>query len=281
MTLPNFLVVGAMKAGTTSLHHYLQDHPDIHLPDRYENAGTKEFNFFTEAHNWNRGLAWYAAHFEDAGSAVAIGEVSPNYAKHPEHPGVPKRIHSVMPDARLVYLVRQPIERTVSHYLHAVGKGREGRSIDLALAEEPAYVDQSCYWMQIEQYLRWFPSERVLVVLTEDLRDHRSRTLRRILDFLEVDSGWEAPRINHLAHRTADKRAPRALARNGTAQAVLARMPDPLQRAALRATTKPLSSVPTEISPAMRRSLEARLRPDVARLSEFAGRDLDLWGLSP
>ena len=61
-----------------------------------------------------------------------------------------------------------------------------------ALAEEPAYVDQSCYWMQIEQYLRWFPSERVLVVLTEDLRDHRSRTLRRILDFLEVDSDWEA-----------------------------------------------------------------------------------------
>ena len=202
IVLPNFLVIGAMKAGTTSLHRYLQGHPQIYLPDRYDEAGTTEFDFFTVAHNWHRGLDWYASHFADADPAQAIGEVSPNYSKYPEHPGVPGRIHSVMPSVKLIYLIRDPIERMRSHYLHQVSKGRERRDIDAALSEEPVYLDQSRYWMQIERYLEYFSPEQLLIFTTEDLRDRRAETLARVLAFIGVDSGWVSPNIDKVAHRT-------------------------------------------------------------------------------
>src|SRR5437660_1291673 len=85
-TLPTFLVIGAMKAGTDALWKYLRGHPQVHM------APTKELDFFAEELNWRRGLGWYEGQFEGAGAAVAIGEASTSYSKHPTHPGVPERI---------------------------------------------------------------------------------------------------------------------------------------------------------------------------------------------
>jgi hypothetical protein len=277
LILPNFLVIGAMKAGTTSLHRYLQGHPQIYLPDRYDEAGTKEFDFFTTAHNWDRGVDWYASHFAGAGAASAIGEVSPNYSKYPEHPGVPGRIHSLMPDVRLVYLVRDPIERMRSHYVHQVGKGKEHRDIDAALTDEPAYLDQSCYWMQIEQYLEYFSREQVLVITTEDLRDRRSHTVARVLAFLDVDPEWVSPQIDKLAHRTKDKRVPRS----PRVAATLAALPAPVRRRVSRIATRPLPTVETAISPSIHEALLRRLRPDVVQLAAFVGDGFPGWGLLP
>ena len=81
--LPNFLVIGAAKAGTTSLYHYLRAHPQIYMSER------KELNFFIEKDGWEKGQEWYEKQFERAGDAVAIGEASPNHSKYPLFPGVP------------------------------------------------------------------------------------------------------------------------------------------------------------------------------------------------
>lgn len=96
VTLPNFLVIGAMKAGTTSMHRYLDAHPDVFM------ATQKELNFFIEELNWSKGLGWYEERFAEAGDATARGEASPGYAGYPVRRGVPERIAATLPDARFV-----------------------------------------------------------------------------------------------------------------------------------------------------------------------------------
>src|SRR3954454_424581 len=107
--LPKLLIIGAQKCGTTSLHTYLDAHPDVHM------AAEKELDFFIEDRAWQRGLEWYATRFRD--DAGVRGESSPNYTGWPVWDGVPERAAAVIPKARLVYLVRDPIDRIESHYL--------------------------------------------------------------------------------------------------------------------------------------------------------------------
>src|SRR5215211_9390855 len=107
--LPNFLVIGAMKAGTTSLYHYLRHHPQVFMPE------IKELNFFNPLRNWRRGVEWYEEQFEGIpDSVVAIGEASTSYTKFPWIREVPARITSVLGEIRLIYVVRDPIERMQS-----------------------------------------------------------------------------------------------------------------------------------------------------------------------
>ena len=107
--LPNLIVIGAAKCGTTSLHEYLDLHPEVAM------SREKELDFFVEEKHWGRGVEWYAAQFEDA---PVRGESSPSYTAYPRYRGVPERIRRVVPDAKLVYLVRDPVERIVSHFVH-------------------------------------------------------------------------------------------------------------------------------------------------------------------
>src|SRR5439155_16795665 len=172
--LPTFLVIGAPKAGTTRLYHYLASHPQIFVSD------PKERRFFIEQINWNKGLGWYEAQFAGADGAIARDELTPEYALHPMYPGVAERIARVLPDARLVYLVRDPIERMRSQYRHRVLDRLEQRPIEAALREDPQYLDGSRYAFQLEQYTPWFDRSRLLVIQSERLRDDRRAALRRI-----------------------------------------------------------------------------------------------------
>src|SRR5437868_4814595 len=154
--LPTFIVIGAMKAGTTSLHLYLDEHPQVFM------ARPKELNFFAEEFNWSEGLDWYEARFEGAAGAQAIGEASPNYSMHPYRDGVPGRMASVIPDAKLVYVVRDPIARIRSHYAHHALRGETVRSIDEEVFASRQYVLASRYAHQIEQYLEHFDADRLV-----------------------------------------------------------------------------------------------------------------------
>src|SRR3954447_530769 len=101
--LPNFVIIGTMKGGTTSLYHYLRHHPQVFMTE------TKELHYFVADKNLSRGLDWYERNFAGAGDAVAVGEASPDYTKYPIHADVPKRMADVMPWARLVYVIRNPV----------------------------------------------------------------------------------------------------------------------------------------------------------------------------
>jgi sulfotransferase family protein len=275
--LPNFLIIGAAKSGTTSLYRYLRDHPQVFM------AQSKELKFFTSRTRWGFGPGWYARQFSDADGAVAIGEASPSYTRYPQHRGVPERIAQVLPDARLVYLIRHPIERIRSHYLHRVLQGKERAPLDQAVLKDPSYLDTSRYAMQIEQYLEWFARAQLLVITAEALRRDRLETLRRVWEFLGVDAGWRPPELEREYNRTGELRpqllAPRPVVLTVRLAVRLGLPP----RTARRLSHRPSHAVvPDEIafSESVRQRLEAALREDVVRLHGHLGPDFDGWGIA-
>ena len=133
MTLPTFVVIGAMKAGTGRFRHYLDEHPKVFL-GRGGRFG--EPNFFIEEHNWPRGRGWYESLFDGAGGAAAA-ESAPRAIRWPDvYRGVPERMAQVVPEARPVYVVRDPIARMQSMYMHHVSAGRERRRTEEALLDD-------------------------------------------------------------------------------------------------------------------------------------------------
>jgi Sulfotransferase domain len=200
--LPTFLVIGAMKAGTTSLYHYIRAHPQVFMP------GIKAPEFFVAESNWNRGIGWYRHLFVPAGDrAFAVGEASNAYAKYPEYPGVPERMASFVPDVKLVYAVRDPIERIWSHYRTRAREGSEKAPIERAVFDNPIYLDYSRYALQLDRYLEYFPREQILVITAEELRDARRDTIRRVYGFIGVDTDFIPAELDREFYRTDDQPA--------------------------------------------------------------------------
>ncbi len=176
--LPDFIVIGAMRAGTTTLHRLLAAHPQVAM------SREKEPDFFVAERNFDRGLDWYRSLFPREGAVR--GETSPNYAKCDIFPGVPERISAHLPDVRLVYVLRDPVDRLLSHYRFAAAMGR---SID-----DDAFahmVMTSRYALQLGRFRDHFASERILVVDFEELRADPIVVLRRIGAFVGIPDGWD------------------------------------------------------------------------------------------
>ena len=205
MTLPNFVVIGAMKAGTVSLGHYLDDHPDVFL-GRGGRFG--EPNFFIAEHNWPRGRGWYESLFAGAGQAAAIGECSPTYTWAHQYRGVPERMAQVVPEARLVYVVRDPIARMRSMYMHQVSAGRERRRPEVALLDD-RYLGPSRYGFQLAAFLDHFERSQVLVIASEVLRDRPREALSAVFGHLAVDPAPVDLDKRRQDHRSIDKPVPR------------------------------------------------------------------------
>ena len=200
--LPTFLLIGAMKAGTTSLFHYLNAHPQIATPEY------KAPEFFVAESNWHRGIDWYRRQFPPTGPDVlAIGEASNAYAKYPRHQGVPARIAAHLPDVRLVYVVRDPVARIRSHYQTRAAEGSEKEPFAAAVFSNSIYLDYSRYALQIEQYLEHFPREQLLVITSEDLRAAREPTMRRVYEFVGVDPLRAPAELDRDFYRTQDRAA--------------------------------------------------------------------------
>lgn len=277
MTLPNFVIIGAMKAGTTSLFTYLKAHPQIFMSNR------KEPNFFGDDRNWEKGLHWYKRHFTGAESAIATGEASPQYTMGHWFPHAPARMASLIPEARLIYLIRHPIERMQSQYLHFRAEGRESRPIERALREEEGYLNLSRYAYQLERYLEHFPLEHLLILTTTDLEQDPYRTLGRTFQFLAVDAQWLPPEFER-RHVTAEKRQRHPLVwklKRLPGYRAAARMaPMSARRLHYRLTTTPIDVREARISEGLRQEMEDRLRPDITRLRRYLGEDFHCWGIT-
>jgi hypothetical protein len=274
--LPNLIIIGGLKCGTTSLHHYLNLHPEIAM------SRPKELNFFVAELNWPLGGEWYAGHF-DPGAAVR-GESSPHYTNRPSFGGVPERMHDVLgDDVHLIYVVRDPIDRMLSHYLHNVGGGYDDRTLTEALSDpDSSYVARSRYFFQLEPYIEAFGGERVAIVSREELKSNRPDTMRRAFGFVGVDPDftseqfereWETGMAKSRSRfRIMDRavRLPglRAIDRN------FDRMPESLRWLAERLVHDPdAGEAPKpEVPEALRGRLVDLFRDDVARLEGFAGR---------
>ncbi len=191
--LPDFLIGGAQKSGTTTLHRLLERHPRVFFPPR-----PQELDFFDREASYSRGLDWYRAHFTAADNRHrALGQTSTHYLYEPE---AAARIARDLPQARLIFILRDPAERAWAHYWHTVKYGLEQADFAEALEREPrrlerdadarryfSYLDRGRYARQLEPYLERFPRERVLVLLTDELARDPGAVVDRCCDFLGVE----------------------------------------------------------------------------------------------
>lgn len=191
--LPDFVVIGASKSGTTSLHFYLSLHPQIYMPR------IKEPNFFDSNSNgnWSRGIGWYRSLFVT--DRAVCGEASTGYTHWPVIPRAAELMHDIIPDARLIYCLRPPYERLVSHYLMSIRRGTFAGPFREFL--ESPYSESaragSNYGTQLKQFLRFYPREQILLVESAELKEHRAATLAMIFQFLGADPGFQTPLFRH------------------------------------------------------------------------------------
>jgi hypothetical protein len=208
--LPDFIIIGAQKAGTSSLFAYLSQHPQL------LQSVVKEVHFFDGGLNYNvdnyeKGEAWYRAHFPLTKKLIAHSktfEVSPLYIFNPL---TPKRIFDLIPEVKIIALLRNPTERAISHYFHEKRKGRESLPIFEALQAEErrlesilnnkdykneifryySYKLRGLYKLQIERYLNFFPMNQILVLSSEKFFSEPDNTLRQVFEFIGVDTEFK------------------------------------------------------------------------------------------
>lgn len=286
LPLPNFLIIGAMKAGTTSLHRYLSAHPEVFMSE------PKELHFFSGEYvgpprdfiadspsNLHRGLDWYRSRFAGVRGERAIGEATPKYTRWPAYSGTPERIARAIPHARLIYVVRNPIDRMRSHYLHYVSTGHERRPIDRAFREDPIYTDASRYAAQIDQYLKFFDRAQFLVLTSDDLRDAERETYIKVLRFLMVDETLAPAELPPPSGRTVDKRKGNLQLRMLRRVPMQNAVPNRVRLAVRNAVSTPVTDHAAELSDDLRTRLAEVFAEDAMRLRTFLGEDFDAWGL--
>ena len=178
MALPDFLIIGAMKCGTSTLAAQLGAQPGVFV------TTPKEPEFFSDDTTFARGRDWYEALFADAPPGAIRGEASTGYTKLPTHPQAVARIAALLPDPRLVYLIRDPLQRLVSHYIHEWTMGVMRGTLAEALETHPELVDYGRYGMQISPHVETFGTDRILLVSLEEMQAAPQAVLERVAGFV-------------------------------------------------------------------------------------------------
>ncbi len=195
MTKPNFIIIGAAKSGTTTLYKYLQRHSQIYL------TKPKEPDFFSLDKNYAQGTEWYESLFIQALSHQFCGEASTTYSRLHRYPQTVERMSQMLPNVKLIYLMRHPVDRAYSFYVYRFKRSQQNASFlsergDLitaktfeeAISENREFVESSYYLEQINRYLKFYQRSSLLCLLMEDLIKQPEATLKNILDFIGVDS---------------------------------------------------------------------------------------------
>ncbi len=273
---PNLIIIGAQKCATTSIHYYLSLHPQVFM------SRPKELNFFINEHNLKKGLAWYQYHFQKP--ATIKGEASPLYTNFPEYVGIAQRMHAHVPNAKLLYIVRDPIRRIISNYIHNYADHIDNRTFVDAMAPMDAnpYVDRSRYCMQLEQFLAFYPRHRILLIALEDLARNPRIVMQRIFQYLNVDHTFFSRRFFLRMHSAKYKRRKNALGlrlMNHNYSKLLAVLPIELQGILEKLLFLPLSKKvpPLQIPPDLMQNLKKRLIDDTDQLRWLTGNRFEYW----
>ncbi len=291
MTLPSFLVIGAAKAGTTALYWYLAEHPAVFM------SPVKETNYFAfgtdaggrllygdpERHQFPvRSRSDYEALFAEAGEAVAIGEASPIYLECPQAAG---RIREMIPKARLVCALRQPVDRAYSDYLMFLRS--RGLPFDPAreLAASARWATPDSHWMrigryheQLSRYYAAFPPDRIHVFLFDDLTRSPLGVMQGLYRFLGVEPSF-VPDFD-TPHNVGGMPSSRLLERLFTNRAIRTAVQPWVPTRAVnyvrRLRTRNMQKAPS-LPLELKQELTAHFRDDIGKTSELIGRSLDHW----
>jgi hypothetical protein len=276
MTLPNFLVIGAQRAGTTLLHQILDAHPEVFVPYR-----RKEVHYFDW--HFSRGTAWYERFFPDADQAKAfgaIGEATPDYLFEPS---VPLRIFQTLPSCRFVVSLRNPVDRAYSWYLYSLRCFAEQRSIERFFEESEETLARGLYSQQLNRYFELFPRDSFLILILEDLVEDPATNLGRLADFLNLSTSWPdaGALVRDRVNASEVPRFRRAFARAQRFGEMLTRHDlDWAVRQARRMGVLKLfgSGTPKPSLPASTRlRLQIYYRHEIESLEDLLGRNLRVW----
>ena len=277
--LPNLVVIGAQKCGTTSLHHYLDVHPNILM------SRPKEIHYFS--HYWQSSLKWYQSHF--AKYAEILGESSTSYTMYPKYQDVPLRMRSVLgSDVRFIYILRDPIKRVVSQYVHDYCAGWYDRSIaevlnDSDLLGRYYYIEISSYYMQLERFLRVFPEKNFKILTLEELSQDPARTMQEVFRFLEVKEDISHDTFYKVYHKSNKKikrsRQQQMLSNSFPCQNLLRRFPLSLFCRVHKFLSRIDSQPKTTLSKELRQRLIELLKPDIDALRAYTGLLFKDWSL--
>ena len=276
---PNYLVIGAQNCGTTSLCANLGKHPDVFV------TYPKELHFFSDPNTFEKGWTWYEGHFKEVTTETAIGEGSTTYTRNVYQPDAPGLIARHLPDARLVYMVRHPLRRMETHWLHRRRLKRNPLwDFERTYREVPWMLDASLFWRQISFYRENFPDDRIHVVFFEDYVADPDRELARCFEFLGVDASFVVPDAREVHNPSLGRKADKALGR------ILRKTPGTtglwtLLPAGLRRLIQPHLTMKLEDKPIwpdwVREDAINNVRPDMARFLSFYGKPPEYWDLEP
>ena len=270
--LPDFVIIGAMKSGTSSLHEQLRARSGIFMSD------PKEPNFFSDDHNYRQGIDRYRRLFEAARPEQLCGESSTHYTKLPAYPLTVQRMVQHLPEVRLIYLMRDPIERIVSQYIHEWSQREVRGTLEQAVRQHSRYLAYSCYARQLDPFLRHFGAARILPLAFERMVLRPDSVLAEVCGFLGDPSpepavwGPELGIQNPSAQRLR-RSGLRALLRSlPGARPLVRRLPPPLRQSLdglWQMRRRP--QLPAEL----RAELVGSIDRDLARLGSWLGRSLD------
>lgn len=271
-TLPDFIIIGGMKSASSTLHEQLARQPGFWM------SRPKEPNYFSDDKNFARGFDWYASCFAGAGNQHIVGESSTHYTKLPTHPFTVDRMVRALPRVKLIYVMRHPIDRLTSHYVHEITVGRIKVGLEEAVQRYPELVDYGRYSMQLATYLLAYGPEQVLPVFYDRLLAHPDEELARIGAFVG------APGPLRWDHSLKPQNVGRQRLRNSPLREFLVQLPvlTPIRR---RLIPRPLverikalwriNMDPPQVSPDLAARLCDVFDPDLARLGDWLGIPLD------
>ncbi len=289
--LPNFIVIGAAKAGTTALYWYLAEHPAVFM------SPVKETNFFAYGLNGTgkllygdpmmhrfpiKSLAEYEQLFAGAGEASAVGEASPIYLECPQAAG---RIQAVLPRALLICALRHPVERAYSDYqMYLRSRGRRLEPA-LDLAADAVWARPDSHWMQIgryysqlKRYFDAFPRDQIRIFLFEDLRQDPLGVVQDLYRFLDVDPSFvpDFDTPHNVGGMPSSRLLENLLTSRGIRSVVAPLVPVRAANWVRRLRTRNMRQAPP-LPGSLRLELTRHFRTDIARTAELIGRSLDHW----
>lgn len=268
------MIIGAQKCGTTSLARQLAAHPQICF------CQIKEPGFFNTTEDWRASVAEYHALYDPEPGQIC-GEASTMYTFLPEWRGTHRRLHDYNPDLKLIYIMRQPVERIISNYSHRLVRKTVAEPPETAVFADPAYLNRTRYSVQIKPYLELFPRENVLFLIFEEYVADQKKTLRQIADFLQMDpQAYPATLQTKAAHKSVGEshltpwmKRVKAFA---PVQAILPLAPTAVRGVVRNYLGNKLEEKP-QFSPELKQLLWRFLEDDVRNIEAIIGRRLDIW----
>ncbi|MDY7012962.1 MAG: sulfotransferase [Cyanobacteriota bacterium] len=279
---PDFIVIGAGKCGTTSLHNYLAQHPQLYI------CPQKETYFFLEESHRAKFKAYgaitepekYYALFENVPEGSKIGEISTNYYAHPKSAEL---IKEALPEVKIVKILRDPANRAFSSYQMLVRGGHEKRQFETLISENDKYVKRGFYYRQLLPYLEVFDRDRLKILFFEDLCNNPIQFMQNLFEYLEVDPqfipdmkkrGREGGLPKNAAfHKLLTKKNP---VRETVATVLKLFVPEE-KRQKIRSSMVKKNIAKAKLSPESRKKLIDLYRNDILQLQSWVGRDLSAW----